>query len=127
MLGYVPENRRLRAATNCPMWLSIRSRARLAEPVRLAVIWGQQPPTRPTEPQRTSSPSSTSEPSTRPRQHPRVSRRDEAGTGPLVGQRDSVQPGQAHLVDRQLRHAHRDTTFDRRLPGGDLAGPAWMT
>jgi hypothetical protein len=124
MLGYVPE--KTPGRHQLPNMAHDQGRG-FAEPVRLAVIWGQQPPTQPTEPQRTSSPFSTLEPPTRPRQHPRVSRRDEAGSGALVGQRDSVQPGQAHLVDRQRRHAHRDTILDRRLPGGVLAGRAWMT
>jgi hypothetical protein len=40
----------------------------------------------------------------------------------LVGQRDRVEPGEADLVDRQRRHAHRDARRDRRLARGDLPG-----
>jgi hypothetical protein len=101
MLGYVPENRRLRAATNFRIWLSIRSRARL----RRAGPAGRHLGPATTDPtDRTPKDVVTIfnfGAAARPRQHPRVSRRDEAGTGPPVGQRDSVQPGQAHLVDRR--------------------------
>jgi hypothetical protein len=38
----------------------------------------------------------------------------------LVGHRDRVQPGQAHLVDRQRWYGHRDAALDGGLPGGDL-------
>ena len=41
----------------------------------------------------------------------------------LVGHRDRVQPGQAHLVHRHRGHRHRDAALDRGLPGGDLPGP----
>ena len=41
----------------------------------------------------------------------------------LVGHRDRVQPRQAHLVDRQRGHVHRDAALDRGLPRGDLPGP----
>ena len=39
----------------------------------------------------------------------------------LVGQRDRMQPRQAHLVDRDGGHVHRHAAGDRRLPRGDLA------
>ena len=40
----------------------------------------------------------------------------------LVGQRDGVDAGQAHLVDRERGHVHRDAARDRGLPRGDLPG-----
>jgi hypothetical protein len=45
-----------------------------------------------------------------------------AGPDQLVGQRDRVEPGETHLVDRDGRRGHRDAGHDRGLPGGDLAG-----
>ena len=45
-----------------------------------------------------------------------------AGPDQLVGQRDRVDAGQAHLVDGQRRHGHRDAALDGRLAGRDLAG-----
>ena len=45
-----------------------------------------------------------------------------AGADQLVGHRDRVQPRQAHLVDGQGGHVHRDAALDRGLPGGDLPG-----
>ena len=38
----------------------------------------------------------------------------------LIGERDRVEPGQAHLVDGQGGHGHRDAAGDRGLAGGDL-------
>ena len=46
---------------------------------------------------------------------------DLARADQLVRQRDRVEAGEAHLVDGQRRHLLRDTSFDRGLPGGDLA------
>ena len=45
-------------------------------------------------------------------------------TGPdqLVGERDRVQAGQAHLVDRERRDGHRDAGLDRGLTSRDLPG-----
>jgi len=44
------------------------------------------------------------------------------GADELVGQGDGVNPRQAHLVDGQSRHGHRDAGLDGSLAGGDLAG-----
>jgi hypothetical protein len=46
-----------------------------------------------------------------------LARRDE-----LVCQGDRVKAGQADLVDGDGGHRHRDATFDRGLPSGDLTG-----
>ncbi|MDQ0695753.1 hypothetical protein QF048_002195 [Streptomyces sp. W4I9-2] len=43
------------------------------------------------------------------------------GADELVGQRDGVEPGQAHLVDGERGDVHRDAGLDRGLPGGHLA------
>jgi hypothetical protein len=45
-------------------------------------------------------------------------------TGPdeLVGQRDGVDPRQAHLVDRERGDVHGDSGADRRLPRRNLPG-----
>ena len=40
----------------------------------------------------------------------------------LVGVRDGVEAGQAHLVEGHRRHRHRDAGVDRGLPRGDLTG-----
>jgi hypothetical protein len=47
---------------------------------------------------------------------------DLAGADELVGEGDRVEAGQADLVDRERRDAHRDAGLDRRLAGRDLAG-----
>src|SRR6476659_89769 len=41
----------------------------------------------------------------------------------LIGQRDGVDAGQAHLVDRQRGHVPADARGDRGLPCGHLPGP----
>ena len=46
-----------------------------------------------------------------------------AGPDQLVGQGHRGQARQAHLVEGDGRHLHRDAGRDRRLAGGDLAGP----
>ena len=46
-----------------------------------------------------------------------------AGPDQLVGQGHRGQARQAHLVEGDGRHLHRDAGPDRRLAGGDLAGP----
>ena len=45
------------------------------------------------------------------------------GPDQLVGQRDGVQPGQAHLVDGEGGHVHADPAGHGGLPGGDLPAP----
>src|SRR5882757_6602218 len=45
-----------------------------------------------------------------------------ARTDQLVGQGDGVDSGQAHLVDRQSRDAHRDSAGHGSLPRRDLPG-----
>jgi hypothetical protein len=46
-------------------------------------------------------------------------------TGPdeLIGQRDRIDPGQTHLVDRQRRHIPVDARRHCRLAGGHLPCP----
>jgi len=45
-----------------------------------------------------------------------------AGADELVCHRDGGDAGQAHLVDGDRGHCHRDACLDRRLPGRDLPG-----
>jgi hypothetical protein len=52
---------------------------------------------------------------------------DLAGADELVGQRDRVEAGQAHLVDRERGHAHRMPAPIAAWRAGICPAPAWST